>query len=267
MEIYHTPEGAAFAYDRKGEGPAVMLVHGVGSNRAAWDPVFPHLDKRRTYLRPDLRGHGESARLTGPYTLRGMAADVIALADHCDLERFAIVGFSLGGLIAQRIALDHPDRLNALCLLSTVAGRSADERERVLQRRDILQREGPLTHLANAVERWFTEEFIAKNPEIIARRREQARANDPECYMAAYNVLAESDLGDQLDQIKTPTLVMTGENDIGSNTRMARLMHDRIRGSELVVLDKLKHSILLEAPQTVANHLNKFLAPHLPDHS
>lgn len=267
MDVYHTSEGATFAFNRQGEGPAVILVHGVGSNRAAWDPVLQHLEKGRSYLRPDLRGHGDSDRLTGPYTLEGMAADVMALADHCGLKSFALIGFSLGGLIAQRIALDYPERLTALCLLSTVAGRSAEERARVLQRRDILQREGPLTHLANAVDRWFTDDFIAENPEVIALRRKQARENDPECYMAAYNVLAESDLGDCLDQIKTPTLVLTGEHDIGSNARMAQLMNDRIRGSELVILNNLKHSILLEAPQSVATHLNRFLAVHQPAHN
>lgn len=264
MPRYHNRDGASFHFTEEGEGPAVLLLHGVGSNLNAWDLMLPHLTTGRRYIRPDLRGHGASARLPGPYTLKAMAQDVMDLVAHCELRQFAVIGFSLGGLIAQQIALDHPDRLRALGLLSTVAGRTEEERRRVLQRRDILQSEGPLTHLANAVDRWFTDAFIAANPDVIATRRQQASQNDPDCYMAAYEVLAENDLGDQLHQIITPTLVMTGENDIGSNTRMARYMQARIKEADLVILDELKHSILLEAPDRVAASLNRFLGKHIP---
>ncbi|RKF12571.1 alpha/beta fold hydrolase [Roseovarius spongiae] len=252
-------QGHTLHYLDEGSGPPVILVHGVGSNLHGWDEVLAHLPATRRHLRPDLRGHGRSERVSGPYTLAGMAADIVDLADHLDLNRFALAGFSLGGLIAQRIALDHPGRLSALALLSTIAGRNADERERVLARRDILAREGPLTHLANAVDRWFTPEFVAANPGIIAARRKAAMRNDPACYMAAYNVLAENDLGEQIRRIAAPTLIMTGEHDIGSNARMARFMHERIEGSELHILSGLKHSILLEAPGLVARHLSDFL--------
>lgn len=242
----------------------MILVHGVGSRLTAWDGVLARLPVSQRYVRLDLRGHGESAKVAGPYSLEGMANDVIDLADHLGLAEFALVGFSLGGLIAQRIGLDHPVRLTCLALISTVAGRTEDERRRVLKRRDVLQREGPLKHLSDSVERWFTDEFIAANPDILENRRAEAMQNDPDCYMAAYNVLAESDLGDCVDGITVPTLVMTGEHDIGSNIRMARLLHERIAGSELRILDGLKHAILLEAPETVAQHLRSFLHHKLP---
>lgn len=264
MPAYQNRDGASFTFTEEGEGPAVLLLHGVGSNLNAWDQVLPHLAPGRRYIRPDLRGHGGSAQLPGPYILKEMAQDIIDLVDHCELRQFSVIGFSLGGLIAQQIALDHPDRLSAIGLLSTVAGRTEDERRRVLERRDILQSEGPLTHLANAVDRWFTDAFIAVNPDVIATRREQASQNDPDCYMAAYKVLAENDLGDELGQITTPTLVMTGEHDIGSNTRMARYIQARIKEADLVILDNLKHAILLEAPARVAASLNSFLEKHVP---
>lgn len=265
MPTYPNRGGDALNHTDQGSGRAVLLVHGVGSNLQAWDGVLHHLPATRRYLRCDLRGHGRSARVPGPYTLAGMAQDIVDLADHLGIERFALVGFSLGGLIAQQVALTSPGRLDALALVSTVAGRTEDERRRVLDRRDMLAREGPVTNLANAVDRWFTPEFAAANPDLIEARRAAAMENDPACYMAAYNVLAENDLGDSLSRIAVPTLVMTGEHDIGSNARMARLMHARIAGSRLQILPRLKHSILIEAPALVAAHLDALLVRTDPD--
>lgn len=258
----HLVDGVSFNYVEEGDGDPVILVHGVGSRLQSWDGVLRNMGTGRRYVRCDLRGHGGSARVPGPYTLAQMAGDVMALADHLGLESFALVGFSLGGLIAQRIAVDHGERLSALALISTVAGRTPEERERVLARRDTLKADGPLVHLVNSVERWFTPEFIAANPEMIERRRKDAMLNDPDCYLAAYDVLAGCDLVDELGAIRVPSLVMTGEKDIGSSERMARVMHARIAGSELVILPHLKHSILLEAPGLVAGHLERFLTEH-----
>lgn len=250
--------GCRLRYEEEGEGRPIVLLHGVGSTLEAWDPVLAPLSAGR-HIRLDLRGHGGSARMPGPYSLEMMAGDVVALLDHLGLGRVALFGFSLGGLIAQQVALGHPERLSALALISTVAGRDADERARVEERLATLEREGPLVHLANAVERWFTPEFLARRPDAIAARRAKALENDPACYMAAYRVLARSDLAQELHRITVPTLVMTGEADIGSTPRMSRLMQDRIAGAELVILPGLKHSILLEAPDQVARHLNALL--------
>ncbi|MBN8629287.1 MAG: alpha/beta fold hydrolase [Rhodobacterales bacterium] len=251
-------DGATLHYRDEGDGRPVVFVHGVGSTLAGWDPVLPYLPAGR-HIRIDLRGHGKSERAPGPYSLEMLAGDVVGLFDHLGLDRAALFGFSLGGLVAQHVAIHHPDRLSGLALISTVAGRDAGERQRVEERLAILERDGPLTHLANATERWFTPEFLKQNPDVVAARRAIAMLNDPACYMAAYRVLARSDLAADLHRIATPTLVMTGEDDVGSTARMARLMHDEIKGSRLVILPRLRHSILLEAPDTVARHLGELL--------
>ncbi|SED73250.1 alpha/beta fold hydrolase [Rhodobacter sp. 24-YEA-8] len=251
-------KGCRLRYEETGEGRAMVFVHGVGSTLEAWDPVLPHMPPGR-HIRLDLRGHGASGRAPGPYSLELMAGDVLALINHLGLDQVALFGFSLGGLLAQQLAIHQPERLSALALISTVAGRDEGERARVEERLATLERDGPLTHLTNAVERWFTPEFLAKNPDAISARRAKALENDPACYMAAYRVLAHSDLAGDLHRITTPTLVMTGEADIGSTPRMSRLMHDQIRGSDLAILPGLKHSILLEAPGLVARHLGALL--------
>ena len=85
--------------------------------------------------------------------------------------------------------------------------------------------------------------------------------NDPRCYAAAYRVLATTDLAGELGRIRTPTLIVTGEGDVGSSPRMARLMHDRIPGSRLQILPGLRHSLLIEAPELVARLVEEFLTP------
>jgi len=252
----------ALNFRDEGDGTPVLLIHGVGADLESWQGVLSHLSPNRRYVRYDQRGHGASRRTPGPYTLQDLSNDAVALLDHLGLETVSVIGFSLGGLVAQAIALDHPERVQSLTLVSTVAGRTPDEQMRVTERAEILAREGATKHLANAVDRWFTPEFVAAHPEVLEARRQKSLQNDPDCYVAAYRVLAGSDLGDRLHQIDVPTLVMTGENDIGSNPRMSRFIHERIDGSELHILPRLKHSVLLEAPDQVASLIEPFLATH-----
>lgn len=259
-EMFRRSAAVQLAYRDEGSGPPVVMIHGVGSALDSWDGVLDRLSPARRYIRFDLRGHGGSARTPGPYSLDDFVDDTVALMDQLAIDRAAIVGFSLGGLIAQGFALTHPERVCALALISTVAGRTAEEQARVEARADTLATEGAVGHLANAVDRWFTDEFRSAHPEILEARRRKSLLNDPDSYVAAYRVLAGTDLGSKLSSVVAPTLVMTGENDVGSTARMARFIHDRIDGSEIHILPGLKHSVLLEAPDQVANRLERFLA-------
>jgi pimeloyl-ACP methyl ester carboxylesterase len=165
--------------------------------------------------------------------------------------------------VAQGFALDYPSRVSKLALISTVAGRTPQERARVEERLAMVASGIAGDHFRASLDRWFTDEFRAANPELLAAYAARNQANDPACYAAAYRALAMTDLADRLPEITAETLVMTGEHDQGSNPRMARLMHDRIAGSTLRILPVLRHSILVEAPDVVANVLDDFLAGRL----
>lgn len=240
-------------------GEPLVCIHGVGSYLEAWSGVVERLKDRFAILTFDLRGHGQSSRVNGRYEIDDFVGETLALADKAGFSSFNLAGFSLGGLIAQRLALTHLGRLRRLVLLSTVAGRTPDERERVLERLSALRAGTPADHHNASLSRWLAEDFQVRNPETIARLRTRDAENDPDCYAAAYRVLAETDFGGFLDQIRCPTLILTGEEDAGSNPRMARYMHDRIPGSKLCILPGLRHSILIEAPDVVANVMGDFL--------
>lgn len=235
----------------EGEGPFVTLVHGVGASLGSWDDIVPALAERFTVVRLDLRGHGRSDRIAGECTLEDLAADVRHVWDTLGIEKTYLAGFSLGGLIAQWLALSHPERIDKLAIISAVAGRTPEEREKVAERLALLKSAGISGISAAAEERWFTPAFRADHPERVRQVMAELLANDPQSYAAAYTVFATSDLADRLTEIRHPTLIITGENDVGSNTRMARMMHERIARSSLFILPGLRHNLLVEAPDRV----------------
>jgi pimeloyl-ACP methyl ester carboxylesterase len=239
-------------------GIPFVLVHGVGSDHSVWDGVTTVLGRTRDIVRYDLRGHGESVKSPRPYTLDGFAADHLQVLDRCEVDQCHLVGFSLGGLIAQRVAISRPDRVRTLTLISTVAGRTTQERMAVESRAARLRDGGAAGHVATAVDRWFTEDFARLNPQVVEERRQRSLRNEPDCYAAAYEVLASTDLADELGGLTRPTLVITGERDTGSTPRMARLMAERIPHARAVILPRLKHSLLLEAPDIVGREITKF---------
>lgn len=254
-----TVGGVTLNYRLQGQGEPLLCVHGVGSYLEAWEGVAERLSDRFRILTFDLRGHGRSSKVGGRYEIDDFVGDVLALADHAGFESFNLAGFSLGGLIAQRLALTHQQRVRRLVLLATVAGRNEEERERVVTRLAALQAGDRGSHYDASLSRWLTEGFQERNPELIAQLRQRNAENDPECYAAAYRVLAQTDFGGLIDQIRVPVLIATGEEDAGSNPRMALYMHERISGSQLHILPGLRHSILTEAPEQVAGLMRSFL--------
>src|SRR5271157_4550242 len=242
-------------YQLEGAGPPVVLIHGVGADGSSWDAIVPALTPRFMVIRLDLRGHGRSGHIDGALVLEDFARDVLDVMAAAGAARAHVVGFSLGGMIAQALALDHASRVDRLVLLSAVAGRTEQERARVRDRLEILRTQGIAAISSAAQDRWFTDGFIARHPELVRQRMEQLQRNHPASYAAAYTVFSTSDLGARLHAIDRPTLVATGEHDVGSNTRMARFMQQQIRGAKLKILPGLKHSILAEAPETIATML------------
>lgn len=257
-----TAGDGAINYVRHGGGEPVVLVHGVGANLASWDGVCASLGDQFDVLRLDLRGHGASARIDRPISVDDFAEDILRLMDENEVSRAHLVGFSLGGLIAQRLASRWSARFGRVVILSAVAGRASDERARVLARLEAIRKDGIDAIVGPAMDRWFTKDFADRHPELIERRIEELRSVHVPSYLEAYRVFGETELIDDLHLIPNETLVMTGEFDPNSNVRMAREMRERIPNSELRILPNLKHSVLVEAPELVASHIGEFLTRH-----
>jgi (E)-2-((N-methylformamido)methylene)succinate hydrolase len=257
MPTFENSWGATH-YVTEGSGPSVLLIHGVGARLENWDGVAAVLSRNFKVVRYDLRGHGKSSKVPGPYSLEMFADDAGGLLDHLGIAHAHVAGHSLGGMIAITLAARHPRRVDRLAVLSAAAGRTDEERRNVMERIALIANGIPGDHFRNSLSRWFTDEFRAANPELMEEYAARNKENDPTCYAAAYTVLATGDVGPDLPRVKAPTLVVTGEHDLGSNPRMARFIHAGITQSELRILPRLRHSILVEAPRTVADQLGPF---------
>ena len=249
--IFHSSEGA---------GEPVVLIHGVGGDSGSWDAVAPLLAKRFRVIRLDLSGHGKSHLLKGPVTAEDFARDVIEVMDAVKVERAHVVGNSLGGQIATALALGTPQRVKSMALISSVAGRTEQELKGALARIEVLKEKGIGEIARGNVERWFTDGFRQKHPELVEARINTLLRSDPVSYLHAFTVFATADYADRLAQIRVPTLIVTGEHDPSATPRMARLMHERIAGSRVEILPGLRHSLLIEAPDRIAGLLQDFWA-------
>lgn len=246
-------------------GRAVVFIHGVGSSSAAWAPVIAAMPDSYTVITYDLRGHGASPRPPGPYVITDFVDDHVALVGSLGHECVHVVGESLGGLIAQAIAVRAPQSVDGVVILSAIAGRTEAERTAALIRFQQLVDRGPdPVWLRTSASRWFTPQFMDKHPDVVEEMLARIATNDWGSYVAAYRVLATTDLGDELDRIKSPTLVMTGADDVGSPPHMSRLLHERIHDSQLVILQGQRHLPSVETPDVVAAHIDRFLSglPH-----
>jgi 3-oxoadipate enol-lactonase len=253
------------AFEVNGDGPAVVLIHGLGLNRNMWQWQLPSLTPHFRVLRYDLLGHGESDKPVGPYAMTDMVEQLSVLMNEVGIERAAIVGFSLGGLIAQAFALAHADKISALAILNSAHARSAADRQSIMERVQQVRESGPEATVDAALARWFSEDFAAANPEILDQVRRWVSANDRQAYPQAYKLLADADIGleNAIADIRCPTLVFTGEEDFGNSPQMAKQMAQKIAQSELHILPGLRHMALAEDPAAVNVLLVSFLRKNI----
>lgn len=238
-----------------GRETPLLCIHGVGSSMHSWDAVIERLPQDRPVISYDLRGHGDSDKPAGPYSIEDFVADALALMDGLGIRDFDVAGFSLGGLIAQGLALAAPDRVRRAVLIGTVANRTSDEQERVMQRYHELETEGPVAVAERSVERWYTPEYLIEHPEVRDRTIREMAALDPEAYTAAYRVLASTDFADRLRELRMPILAIAGDGDVGSPPHMAEHIVETVVNGRLVVIEGVKHNMLRVTSDTIAKEI------------
>jgi 3-oxoadipate enol-lactonase len=259
-QIMSNPIRSAFSIE--GEGPPLILIHGIGASRHSWDGVVDRLRYNYRCITYDLRGHGESPLPPPPYRLNDLVDDLEALRAELGLAKAHIAGHSLGGMIGPAYARRYPDRVISLAMLSTAAGRTAEDRLKVKGVVAAMRQRGIAPVLETLKDRWFTPEFANHRPDVIARRMEQVIDCNAQVFLSVFDIYAETEMAPWLAEVQTPALVLTGEFDSGCPPRLGELIARTMPHAELVVLPNLRHAILLEASDRVARHLMRFLAQH-----
>lgn len=246
-------------YTVQGDGPPLFLIHGIGAARNTWRRALPDLVRHFTVVTYDLRGHGASPMPDGEFGLDELVNDLEALRARTGFEQAHFAGHSLGGMIGPGYALKHPDRVLSLGLLSTAAFRTEDDSAKVWGVVHAMEEKGIPQVLETLTARWFTDEFLTSHPDVVRNRLKQVVETDPDVFLNVFRIYAGTEMAPWLDQVTAPSLVLTGENDGGCNPRLNRLIDAALPHSDLVILPDLRHSILLEAGEVVAEHLIRFV--------
>ncbi len=247
------------SYRIEGTGPALYLVHGIGSRKSTWDELIDGLKQDFTCVSYDLRGHGESPVPPTPYSLDDLVDDLEALRQKLGHDRIHVAGPSLGGMIGPAYARAYPERCLSVALLSTAAGRNQEDRAKLRAVGEAMEQKGIVETLGTFVARWFTDDFIEAQPEVIEARLQQVRDTPADVFLSVFWIYATTEMAPWLNQLSCPCLVLTGEFDGGCNPRLNQFIHEQLADSRLIILDGLKHSLMIEASDRVLPHLRAFL--------
>jgi 3-oxoadipate enol-lactonase len=236
--------------------PPLLMLHSLGTNTHVWDFQTEVLAARYRVIRPDLRGHGLTTVTPGPYTLEQMARDVIALLDALNVAKAHVVGLSIGGMIAQVLAHQAPDRVGGLILCDTaMAVPPAD----AWLGRAAAVRAGGMTAVADGVmSRWVTPSFLG-TPTAMGLRAMLLRC-DPEGYAGGCEALAAADLAAQTATLRLPALVVVGDQDQATPMTSAQALAAAIPGAALTVIADAAHIAPMQQPDAITEAIGKFLA-------
>ncbi|MFJ1730599.1 alpha/beta fold hydrolase [Streptomyces sp. NPDC088254] len=248
--------GAALTYDdegpRDGDTAPLVFVHGWTANRHRWDHQVAHFSERRRVIRLDLRGHGESSG-AGVKTVDELAEDVLALLDHLGVERFVLVGHSMGGMISQTIALAHPERVERMVLVNSI-GRMVYSRGRGL-----LMAVSTLVPFKLFVAANIQRAFAPGYPREEIRSYVKSSADTPrEVVMTLYGAMRAFDLLDRAGEIRTPTLMIHGYHDVQLPLRQMLRMAKAYPDATVRVLDA-GHELPVEKPAELTAAIDAFV--------
>lgn len=232
------------------DGPVVMLHNSLGCTRQMWKPqLAPLLEAGVRVLWYDMRGHGGSAVLPGPYTLEDLGNDAAQILASPGIPAATHVGLSLGGMVAMWLAEHRRELVRSLVLCSTSAelGPSQAWADRAVKARG----EGCAAMADLLIPRWFTAAFATAEPDQVHEIREQIRCTPSEGFAGCCEAIASMDIRRSLADITAPTTVLVGQQDPGTPPDHARTIAATIPGAALTVLDPGAHLLNLERPAEV----------------
>ena len=244
-----------------GDGPPLLLIMGLGYARWCWDPIVEPLARSHRVITFDNRGIGESDKPPGPYTAAQMAADAVAVLDGHGVERADVIGTSLGGMIAQELALAHPERIDRLVLACTTPGgdRAAPFPARFIE----LMAEAPAQETRVALRR-FVENALAPGAPIALvdqlYERRLADPPDPAGWQAQAAAGTTYDGYDRVAAIRAPTLVVHGTEDNVVAAANAEILGRLIPNARVELLEGCGHLFFWEQPERFVELVEEFLS-------
>lgn len=249
------------AFDRRGPvgAPPVVLLHGLGDDRSLWRHVAPALAVDHDVVAVDLPGHGKSPAVPADATIEWFAASVRALIERLGLRDPVLAGLSMGGGVAQYVAIDRAVPLRGLVLLSTSPVLPEATRRRFAERADRAARHGMAAVIDATVDRWFTPAFSAAHPDEVAATRATVARTDPQSFARAGRANAARDCTAGLSAITCPVLFMGGVDDPADPIRAVAIYRERIAHLRVVLVPDASHLLPIEVPQLVLAEMTRFI--------
>ena len=261
MQEGYTDDGTFYQTYGTIEDTPLILIHGLGLTLSTWDDYTAPLSEQYGVIRYDLFGHGRSALPPRVPDLSLFAEQIDHLMMHLKINKAVLIGFSLGGMINRRMALDMPQKVAGLVILNSPHARGESEQKKVETRAKLTAEEGIIATIDATLERWFTHKFRTNNPEKVNEIRQQVLANDLGAYAACRFVLAHGviELINPAPPISCPSLVVTAAHDSGSTPHMSRAIAREISGAKCLIIQGLQHMGLVEEPEAFLQPIFNFL--------
>ena len=247
-----------YNYKKIDKKDPIIFVHGIGLTQEIWDQQIDYFKEYNTIVY-DLIGHGKTPLNTKQITMKDFSNQLLKLINELNINKIHLVGFSLGSLIARDFASLHCDRLSSLTIFGTVYRRTEEEKRQVINRYEVMKLNKEITK-KRALGRWFTEEFIKKNPLIYKKIYSMLDNNKYENWLKVYKLFVyHKDDDMSIKKIKANSLVVTGENDIGSKPKMSKEISKLILGSQFKTIKNGKHLCNIECAEVFNITIKEFI--------
>jgi pimeloyl-ACP methyl ester carboxylesterase len=256
MVTGNTASGTFYVFNKKEQSIPVVFIHGVGLTYEIWQPQLDFF-KDYSNLSYDILGHGKSPLTKQNISFDDFSDQLIELINELKIEKIHLVGFSIGSLIARNFATRHDDRLQSLILLGSIYNRSEQQQKIVNERFNQAKKELKLSR--QALKRWFTDKYLENNPDTYEKISSILSANNMANFLKVYELFVRHKNDDDFEKIYCKTLVMTGENDIGSTIEMSQKLNDLIKNSELKIIKGGKHLCGIECADDVNLAIKNFI--------
>ena len=243
-----------YILDKKTDVP-IVFIHGVGLNHKIWEPQINVFEN--TFLAYDILGHGKTPLDKENLSFDDFSNQLINLIDELNIRRIHLVGFSIGSLIARNFASKYNDRLESLILLCSIFRRTEKQQQIVKDRFELAKKSKSLSK--QALKRWFTDEYLEKNPNTYNKISSILEQNSMENFLKIYELFVNHKDNEKFENIKTKTLIMTGEGDIGSTPKMSENLSKVINNSKVKIIPKGKHLCSIECADDVNMAIKKHI--------
>lgn len=236
--------------------PAIVFANSLGSDLRIWDEVAACLVGDFRVVRYDFRGHGLTEAAMAPYSADDLARDLVDLLDALNIRYAIVCGVSVGGIIAQAMAITHAERVRALVLCDT--GARIGTTEAWQQRIDKVRSESVDSLVEMTMERWFSARFRERHAADVRGYSIMLRQSSVEGYAGVCAALRDADFRQAITRLKIPTLVLCGAEDIATPPELGRELAGLIPGAEFSLIEKAAHLPCVEQPEAVAQRMIQF---------